>query len=102
MYIGFPDCTVIKNLPARFLPLLADARDVVSVPGLGRSPGGGNGSSLQYSCLENSVDRAAWWATVHGAPESDTTEHKTRKSYSEVRVDKLPIHVAPQIISLTF
>ena len=36
------------------------------IPGLGRSPGGGNGNPLQYSCLKNSMDRGAWWATVHG------------------------------------
>ena len=45
------------------------------IPGLGRSLGEGNGSPLQYSCLENSMDRGAWWATVHwGLKESDITE----------------------------
>ena len=45
-----------------------------SIPGSGKSPGGGNGNLLQYSCLENSMDRGAWWATVHGvAKELDTT-----------------------------
>ena len=43
-----------------------DARYMGSTPGSGRSPGGGNGSTLQYSCLENPMDRGAWWATVHG------------------------------------
>ena len=38
----------------------------VSIPGSGRSPGGGSGNPLQYSCLENPMDREAWWATVHG------------------------------------
>ena len=42
-----------------------DAGDTGSVPGLGRSPGGGNDNPLQYSCLENSMDRGAWWAIVH-------------------------------------
>ena len=49
-------------------------RDASSIPGLGRSPGVGNGNPLQYSCLENSMDRKAWWATVHGAAESDRAE----------------------------
>ena len=44
------------------------------IPGLGRSPGEGNGNPLQYSCLENPVDEGAWWATIHGITESDTTE----------------------------
>ena len=49
-----------------------DARDVGLIPGLGRSPGGGNGTPLQNSCLENSRDRGAWWATVHGVAKSWT------------------------------
>ena len=43
-------------------------------PGLGRSPGGGHGNPLQFSCLDNPMDRGAWWATVHGAAESDMAE----------------------------
>ena len=46
--------------------------DEVSVPGLGRSPGGGHGNPLQYSCLENPTDRGAWWATFHGVAKSRT------------------------------
>ena len=49
-----------------------DAGDVGSIPGLGRSPGGGNGHPHQYSCLENPRDRGAWWATVLGVTESQT------------------------------
>ena len=60
---------VVKNLPGD-----ADVRDTGSIPGLGRCPGEGNGNTLQYFCLESSIDRGAWWATVHGATESDTTE----------------------------
>ena len=47
-----------------------NAGDLSSIPGLGRSPGEGNGNPLQYSCLENPVDRGAWWATVHGLAKS--------------------------------
>ena len=49
-----------------------DAEDPGSIPGLGRSPGEGNGNPLQYSCLENPMDRGAWWPTVHGAAKSRT------------------------------
>ena len=49
-----------------------NAGDVGSIPGSGRSPGEGNGNSLQYSCLENSMDRGAWWATVHGVTKGRT------------------------------
>ena len=54
---------------------LSNAGNVGSIPGSRRSPGDGNGKLLQYSCLENPMDRGAWWAIVHGvAKESDTTE----------------------------
>ena len=47
-----------------------NARDLGLIPGSGRSPGEGNGTPLQYSCLENPMDRGAWWATVHSVPKS--------------------------------
>ena len=53
---------VVKNLPAN----AGDARDSSSIPGSGSYPGVGNGNLLQYSCLENVMDRGAWLATVHG------------------------------------
>ena len=59
---------VVKNRPAN----AGDIRDTVSIPGSGRSPGGGHGNPLQYSCLENPVDRGAWWVTVHGVAKSQT------------------------------
>ena len=62
---------MVKNLPAN----AGDLRDVGSIPGSGRSPGEGNGNPLQYSCLGNPRDRGAWWATVFGVAELDTTEH---------------------------
>ena len=64
---GFPGVLVVKNLPA-------NVGDVSLIPGSGKSPGGGNGNPLQYSCLGNHMDRGAWWATVHGvAKELDMT-----------------------------
>ena len=61
---------VVKNLPAN----AGDLRGAGLIPGLGRSPGAGHGKLLQYSCLENPMDRGAWRATVHRVTESDTTE----------------------------
>ena len=49
------------------------------IPGLGRSPGEGNGNPLQYSCLENPTDGGAWWATVHGVAELDMTERASQR-----------------------
>ena len=57
---------VVKNLPDN----AGDIRDAGLIPGFRRYPGGGNGSLLQYSCLENPMDRGAWWAMVH-LPEED-------------------------------
>ena len=63
--------TVVKNPPAS----AGDIRDVSLTPELVRSPGEGNGNPFQYSCLENSMDRAAWWATVYGViKELDPTD----------------------------
>ena len=65
---GFPGGSVVKNL-------LANLEDVGLIPGSGSFPGEGNGNPLQYSCLENPMDRGAWQATVHGvAKEEGTTE----------------------------
>ena len=61
---------VIKNPPIN----AGDIKDKNSIPGLGRSPGGEHGNSLQYSCLENAMDRGAWRATVHGVKELGTME----------------------------
>ena len=65
---AFQVALVLKNLSAS----ARDTRDTGSIPGLGRSPGEGNGNALQYSCLENSIDRGAWWAAVHRATEGWT------------------------------
>ena len=68
---------MLKNLPAD----VRDARDVGLITGWGRSPGEGNGTPLQYSCLENPMDGGAWRATAHGVTkESDTTEYAHTES----------------------
>ena len=68
---SFPGGAVVKNPTANS----KDAKDVGSIPGARRSPGGGNGIPLQCSRLENPVDRGAWRATVHGVTESQTQQH---------------------------
>ena len=65
-YLGFPGGSVVKNPPASS----GDTGNTCSIPGSGRSPGEGHGNPLQYSCLENSVDRWAWLVTVHGVTKS--------------------------------
>ena len=70
--MGFPGWPVVKNPPAN----AEDKRNSSSIPGLGKSPGEGNGSPLQYSCPGNPMDRGPWRATVRGGlEESDMTEH---------------------------
>ena len=64
---------LVKNLPVKE----ADLRDVGLLPGLERSSGEGNGNPLQYSCLQDPMDRGAWRATIHGIAKSDTTEQLT-------------------------
>ena len=67
---AFQVALVVKNPPA----ISEDVRNMGSIPGSGRSPGGGHSNPLQYSCLENHMDRRTWWVTDHGVTESDTTE----------------------------
>ena len=67
MFIGFPGGSDGKES-------VCNAGDPGSIPESGRSPGKGNGNPLQYSCLENSMDRGVWWATVQRVSESDMTE----------------------------
>ena len=70
MTVGFPHSSVGKESAC-------NSGDPGLIPGLGRSPGEGNVNPLQYSCLENSMDRGAWQATVHGIADSDMIERLT-------------------------
>ena len=65
----FPGGAMVKSSPAS----IGAAGNTGSIPGLGKSSGGGNGNPLQYSCLENPTDRGAWQATVQGCKKLDTT-----------------------------
>ena len=71
---GFPGGAGVKNLPS----CAGDARDTGSIPGSGRSPGGGNGSPLQYSCLGNPMNSGAWRAAAQGLTELNRTERALR------------------------
>ena len=64
--LGFPGGSMVKNLPAS----AGDTRDMGSVPGSGRTPGGGHCNPLQYPCLENPMNRWMWWAAVHWVTKS--------------------------------
>ena len=85
--ISFPDSSDSKES-------ICNAGDLGSIPGLGRSPGAGNGYPLWYSCLENPRVRGAWWATVHWVSESDTAEllsTQKRQLYMQVYFCLSPI-----------
>ena len=79
---GFPDGSVGKESSWN----VGDTRNVALIPGSGRSPDGGNSNLLQYSCLENSMDRGAWWATVCGVAKSHTwlSTHACMHTYEEI------------------
>ena len=84
---------LLPSLPPAFLWLLEftkffpTSRDRGSIPGSGRSPGVGHGNPPQYSCLENPMDRGAWWATVHGdSKESEMTERCMAGAASHLKV----------------
>ena len=74
----FPGDSVVKNPPAN----AGDARDAGSIPGLGRFPGVGNDKLLQYSCLENFLDRRAWQVTVHGVTKGHNLATKEQQCMS--------------------
>ena len=83
---GFPGVTVVKNPPAN----AGDTRDAGSIPGSGRSPGDGNGNSLQYSCLGSPMDRGAWWTIVHGVKKS----HMGLRTHTHTYLGQSPRHLS--------
>ena len=85
---------VVKNLPVS----AGDARDAGLIPGLGRSPGGGNGSPLQYPCLKNPTDREAWQATAYKVTKS-TTLHLSMSMMSSLGVNTKNVTLLFLIIS---
>ena len=97
--MGFPSGAVVKNPPAN----AGDTGDAGSIPGSGRAPGGGNGNPLQYSCLENPMDRGAQRAAAHGvSTELDTTDHNTNMCITESLCvhQNLPPHYKPTMLQL--
>ena len=89
-HIGFPWSSNGKESAC-------NARDPVSIPGLGKSPGEGNGNSLQYSCLETSMDRGAWRVTVHGSQRVGLSLHK-KDLHDPDNHDGVITHQAPDIL----
>ena len=83
------DGAVVKNLPAS----AGDARDTGSIPGSGRSPEGGNGNPLQYSCLENPMNRGARWAAVHRVTKSQTQLSKSARINELARRNPFTMYV---------
>ena len=79
--MSFPGGTVVKNPPS-------NAGDAGSIPGLGRLPGEGNGNPLQYSCLENPMDRGGWWAILHRVAKSQT-QQRVGQQYTNRGLEKI-------------
>ena len=82
----------VKNPPAN----AGDARDIISIPGSRRSPGVGSGNTLQYSCLENSMDQGAWRATVYGVTKCQTQAHTHTQSHIKYGLCAMSCHRTKQ------
>ena len=93
----FPNGSGVKNLSASE----GDKRDSVSNPGWGRSPGGGNGNPLQYSCLESPMDWGAWWATIHGVTMSRTRLSTHTRTHTHTPQEVLSFSSSVQALHVT-
>ena len=93
--LDFPGGTVVKNLPAN----AGDSRRAGLHPGSGKSPGEGNGNPLQYSCLDNPMDRGAWLATLHGghkeSARTESTSHPCTQTTREAQVNTMEVKITP-------
>ena len=95
VFMGFPGGSDGKESAC-------NAGDLGLIPGLGRSPGRGHGNPFHYSCLENPMDRGAWWATVHGVPKSQTRLSEYAHTLSKLRTEHTGIiNDAPSQVSST-
>ena len=86
---------LLRNPPTN----AGDTTDTGLIPGLGRSPGEGNGNPFQYSCLENFMDRGAWWATVHGVAkmcQATSVEQVPGRQNCFFKADKKELYVHPK------
>ena len=81
---------LVKNLPTN----AGDRRDTSLIPASGRSPGEGNGSPLQYSCLGNPIDIGVWWATIHGVSRSQTQTNQQAQRHVHI-IKRTGVNVGP-------
>ena len=92
--MGFLGITVVKNLPAD----AEDPRHAALISGFGRFPGVGNGNLLQHSCLENSMDRGAWWAKAPWSrEEADMTEHTHTHTHTHTHIVRMISRVTGEL-----
>ena len=89
-------CSLVALVVKNPFTNAGDLRDLGSIPGWGRSHGGGHGSSLQYSCLENPMDRGAWWATIYRVSKSRTRLNRLRTQHYCVLQSQLRITITTQ------
>ena len=93
VFLNIPQPSLVAQ---RIKCLPAMQETLGSIPGLGRSPGEGNGNPFQYSCLENPMDRGAWWATVHGVTKNQTRVNDFTFAFFPAAYD--PFYLKPPVL----